>query len=161
MSWVLPVMSLVGTGLQAFGQYQQGKQQKQAYDYNAAVIEQEGAVKEYQIGKEETIMGGSQRAAYAKAGVMLKGSALDVMLESATNYEFDKLNLKFSTESQALQARYAGITAQNKATFGAGMTLLGGVLKIGDYAKIPTHTTTTTDSTITPYMPSPTNVYNQ
>ncbi len=159
MSWVLPVASLVATGIQAFGQRQQGQQQQAAYDYNAAVIEQEGSLKAHALEVEgalkvseleasKELMEGAQRAAYAKANVMMTGSALDVMLDTATNFEFDKLvatyNAKtqadiarYDSQAQGTMQRYYGAVSANQANFQMGQTLVGGAVKAAGY--IPTY----------------------
>jgi hypothetical protein len=139
MSYVLPALGMASTVMQGIGQYQQGEQQKKAYDYNASQIEAQGALKVFEIEGEEAVMAGRQRAAYAKAGVMNSGSALEVEMQTQSIYEFDKIVAKYNADSQAGMQRYYGAVAQNNARFKMGQTLLGGAIKMGDYMKIPTN----------------------
>ena len=67
MSWALPAAIIASTGLKMYGQYQQGKQQKKAYEYNAALYEQQaqttevqGAVEVGKLTKEQKVMAGKQ-----------------------------------------------------------------------------------------------------
>ena len=153
MSYVSSVLSLAGTATQMFGQYEQGKSSQIAYDVQAEQITEQGREKVEQIGEEETVMAGRQTAAYARAGVMQSGSALDVMLHTATNYEYDKLTAKYNTESAASAARYKGRMSMLGAYGNMGSTLTQwGVQtmlrngKFGDTQKIPTTGDTTTSS---------------
>jgi hypothetical protein len=139
MSWFQPVATMVSSGLQAYGQYLQGKQEQAAYEYEAKAIEQAGKLEVYKIGKEKEIATGIQRAAYARANVLLKGSPLDVMLNTASNYEFEKLVTKYNIEQEANLKRYYGRTAMTTAKYKMGMTLLGGAIKMMDY--LPTSST--------------------
>lgn len=125
MGWLAPVASIVGTGLQAAGQMKAGKDAKSAYDLQAKMTEQSAAIDVQNISKEERVMAGAQKAGYAKAGVKVSGSALDVMLNTATNYEFDKMVTKYNARTQAGISRYYGKVAQQQGMFSSGMTLLG------------------------------------
>ena len=145
MSFVSSIMSLAGTATQMFGQYEQGKSSQIAYDVQAEQITEQGKEQVQQIGEEEIVMRGRQEAAYARAGVMASGSALDVMLHTATNYEYDKLTAKYNTESAASAARYKGRMSMLNAYGNMGGTLtqwgVNTLLrngKFGDTQKIPT-----------------------
>ena len=129
-----------------FGEYSAGKAEKQAFDVQAQQVEFQGQQKIEQLGEEETTYGGAQTAAYARAGVAQSGSALDVKLHTATNFEYDKLMAKYSTESAASAARYKGRMAMLGAEFqmrntltdwGLNTILKGG--KVGDAQKVPTY----------------------
>ena len=117
------ITSLLGTGVQMFGQYEQGKSQQLAYNVQADQIEMQGKEKIEAIEGSETEKAGEQRAAYARAGVMNSGSALDVELETATNYEYDKLTAKYNMESAASAARYKGRMAMLGAIGNMGNSL--------------------------------------
>ena len=123
MSFISTALSAVGTGVQMFGQYEQGKSQQLAYNVQADQIEMQGKEKIESIEGQETEMAGKQRAAYARAGVMNSGSALDVELETATNYEYDKLTAKYNMESAASAARYKGRMAMLGAIGNMGNSL--------------------------------------
>lgn len=125
---------ILGTGLKAFGQYQQGQQIAGADEYNAALAIQGS---EYDIGRidvAEKDMSGTQAAMYAKAGVTMSGSPLDVMLKTATNFELDKQVSNYNAQSKAAMLRYEGAQAKKQADFNAGSTLLSGALSIASTA---------------------------
>ena len=126
----LSILSLVGTGISAFGSLQEGKQIQQADEYNAQLALEQGEMDVFQIEKEEAGLTSTQKAMYAKAGVTMSGSPLEVMLQSATNYEMDKATAKYNAESKANMYRYEGRVARTQGKFNAIKTLLGGGLKM-------------------------------
>ena len=139
MSFAPTALTALGTGLGAFGQYSQSMAEKKAYDIEAGEVEAAGKIEQYQMGEREESLRSTQTALYAKAGVKLSGSPLEVMLHSATEAEFDKMIAQYNTELKAQQLRYAGALAANEGEFKMGMTLLGGALKFADYVgKVPT-----------------------
>lgn len=137
------VLGLLGSGFDAFGQYQQGKEEKWAQDYNATIANQQAQserrnakVAEYISRKELNQAIGAQRMAYAKSGVAFSGSAIDVMVDSIANAELgmaiDRYNSEIAArglDSEAAVRRYYGKQATNKALTNVGNTLLGGVSK--------------------------------
>jgi hypothetical protein len=145
MAWVQPVSNLLSTGLQAYGLYSQGKLEQEAYNQNADLITQSAALEKEKITREATLMQGAQRAAYARSGVTISGSALDVMLNTATNYEYDKMIIDYNAKLQASQQRYYGQQAYSKGMFKVGQSLISGVAGFSSGFKIPTKTTTNTN----------------
>jgi len=147
MAFLGPALSLLGTGAQMYGEYQAGSAQQEALNIQAAQLYEQGREKIEAIGEEEVQMAGAQIAAYAKAGVMLSGSPLDVMLHTATNFEYDKLMAKYTTESAASAARYKGRMAMLGAIGEMGQSLTNwGVKSIMSYGtKIPTKEASTFD----------------
>ena len=106
--WALALLGLIGAGISAYGQYQQGQESKQASMYNASVMEQEasmaraGAERENEITRQNAVLNeyrqrkqmaysiGSQVGGYAKSGVSVStGSPLDVMADSISNAELE------------------------------------------------------------------------
>jgi len=92
------VLSAVGTAVGAISQYEQGRSQQKWSEYNAAIAERDAESArqsaEYEAGltrreKEKTLA--RQRALYSKAGVTLEGSPLELMAETAGEYEMDAL----------------------------------------------------------------------
>jgi hypothetical protein len=138
---VAGALTLASTAVSAYGQYQQGQQQAQAAEYNAAVARQQaeasreaGKLEAARIRKQKERLTGRQRAMYAKAGVTMEGSPMEVMLDSATDAEMDALITEYNYETQARQAGSQASMSQWRAgvyertgTQRAGATLLQGV----------------------------------
>ena len=133
MSFIAPLSQAIGTGLQAYGSYKAGKDEQKAYDVQAQLVLQEASLKKEEIAASEEALAGEQRQAYAKAGVKLSGSALDVMLDSATQYEFDKLVVDYNARVKSQILEYQGKVAKNAGLFKAGQTLFGFAQKIPLY----------------------------
>jgi hypothetical protein len=105
--------SLIGTGISAVGQYQSGveakkagKAAKQAYDFNATLLEQKSEaevqrelISEFKKGKIKDEIIGEQQAGYAKAGVITTtGSPIDVLTDSLANYNLDLQIDRYNSE---------------------------------------------------------------
>lgn len=111
---ILPIasiaLSVIGGFTQAGAQAGQAKAEKQAAEYNAQVARNNATAAtqqaDYNAGRtrEQALRSmGSQRAAYAKSGVDISGTALDVGLDSAVSVELD-----------ALAQQYQGKLATNR-----------------------------------------------
>jgi hypothetical protein len=134
----------LGDVLGGVGDVMQGFEQNDAYDYNAQILENQavevataGALEVEQIGEEETSMLSTQKAMYAKSGVTQSGSPTDVALQTATNFEFDKLVSQYNTkisenklQSEADMQKYYGKVAVNKGIAGLGKSLLSGAMDL-------------------------------
>lgn len=143
-------LQALGTGMSAFGQYQAGKQQQTAMNYNAAVSEQQaeiiersGELEAYKLKKSGESFKSSQRAMYGASGVKgTSGSALEVLADTAAMIELDIATTKYNTavgamqaRSQAAMQRWEGQQAKKAWTMAAWTTLIGGAGKIaGNYA---------------------------
>jgi len=137
--------ALAGTAMSAYSQYEQGKSQQRWSEYNAAIAERDAESArqsaEYEAGltrkeKEKTLA--RQRALYGKAGVTLEGSPLEMMAETAGEYEMDALMIerggKLESQryrSEAQLSRMKGSAAKRAGYYGAGSTLLTGMGKAG------------------------------
>jgi len=130
-----------GTAMSAYGAYQQGKMQKQLYEYNAQVAEQNSKLAqdkaEYdkeQLRRRYRKISGSQRVAYAKGGVdSSTGTPLFVQEELAMLTEEDILMTQYNADLksrgyqvEAAQARYTGAAAYSAGKMRAASTLLTG-----------------------------------
>jgi hypothetical protein len=134
------VASVAGTAMSAYSEIQQGKEQQQWSEYNAAVAERDAASAkqsaEYEAGqkrKETQKLLGRQRALYGKAGVTLEGSPLLMMEETASEGEIDALMIERegklragSYQSEAALSRMKGSAAKRAGYYGAGSSLLTG-----------------------------------
>lgn len=130
----------VGTGLQAYGQYQQGKTAARVADYNARQAEQQALQTE--MDATETIrrkreqdkrLLATQRTRYAASGVVQAGTPLEVMAESASLLEMETLDYArqqgqraTAMRTQAISDRIAGRDAFRAGRIGAGTSLLTG-----------------------------------
>lgn len=132
--------ALLALGLTAAGQITEGYQQAQAAEYNAAVARQKaqaarkaGKLEADRIRKQRERLTGRQKALYAKAGVTFSGSPMEVMIDSATNYEMDALITEYNyevearqSESQAQISNWRAKTYRSNSWKRAGATLLQG-----------------------------------
>ena len=148
MSFLMPSAANAGTyaalnlfagGAKAFGQYQQGQQQNEAYNYNADIYRQKAdatrassTLSEIQQKKILAKRIGEQTAAYAAAGVNpMTGSPVDTLVDSLSNGYLDMAISKYNdevaargNESAAAMAEYAGAQAKRSGVAAAGLSLL-------------------------------------
>lgn len=127
-------LKLAGMGLKAFGQYQQGQEIAGTYEYNAALTLQglDFQLAGFEVAAEE--YSSTQRAMYAKSGVTMSGSPLDVMLKTATNFEMDKQVATFNAQSRANMLQYQAAQAEKQGKFNAAGTLISGAADIATTA---------------------------
>jgi len=203
-SGLLKIGSLASTGLQVAGQLQQGQRTQEAQDYNAAIAGQESQAFKQQIPiieheqkllkeraeldklqliRKKSLLRGEQVARYGKAGVTLSGSAMEVIIDSAAQFELDLMltdyNLKqdiysfelekwganvnaAKADSQAEYDRAIGRQARSESYFKAGRTMLTSAVdwyeKYGKSGKaIPTYGSTPGST----YSKAPANYYLQ
>ena len=148
------VVGAAGTVISAVGQSQAADYNAQVARQNAMYAEQAGQ-QQRQIAAENerrqrlrtTKLLGAQRAGYAKAGVTMEGSPLEIMSETASQGELDALNIRYGGEVGAYNARVQGSRYRSQAGFydfesgrtmttgmiGAGSTLLTGAARAGQY----------------------------
>lgn len=145
VSTMIMASMAVATAVTAYGQYQAGKAQEAAYNYNAQVQEQNAKVAQqkaaYEADKQAQRirrLNATQRAAYAASGINLSGSALDLMEDSTTQGEMDRLAILYGGDVEAANARNEATLSrfQGKAAAAAGTsaafgTLLGGASTVG------------------------------
>lgn len=94
-----------GMGLEAYGQYYQAQSQRALAKYNAMVAQRQaeaakraGEIEKYRIERRRKLMIGRQKSLYAKAGVLLKGSPLEVLADTEAQYELDKALSEYNTK---------------------------------------------------------------
>ena len=141
----LAVAGLVGTGISAFGIFEEGRQEEKAQKFNAQVAEQQATLTReasilevFKARKRLKALTGTQIAKFAKAGVAFTGSPLDVIQDSIADVELDiaidKFNREVSArgfESEAEQRRRAGRLARESGQIRAATTILTGALATG------------------------------
>lgn len=115
----------LGTLAQAGGQIGTGILANQAAREQAGISTRAAkAAREDELRKGRRLAG-SQRAAFAKAGVKLTGTPLDVLAQTAANAELNAIRAALAFEQDAANLRSAGKIALTKGILGAGATLLG------------------------------------
>jgi hypothetical protein len=129
----IPFGNIIGAGasvMAGVGAYMQGEEMAGAYEYNASLALMKGQFEVEEIsGKEEETLS-TQKAMYAKSGVEQSGSVLDVALDTATNYEYDKQVATFNAESAANMDNYEAAMAKSKGQMGLATGILGAVAKL-------------------------------
>lgn len=135
------IVSLVGSGISAYGKYQQGIEQKQAYDVNAEISREKAAattqaekLNEFKKRKQIATATALQTSAYVSAGVVPStGSPIDVLTDSLSNayleLKIDALNSAVAYRglmSEAAMEEEAGSAAYEKGIMGATTDLLKG-----------------------------------
>ena len=124
------VASAGATVMAGVGAYMQGQEMAGAYEYNASLALMQGQFEVDEIsGKEDETLS-TQKAMYAKAGVEQSGSVLDVALDTATNYEYDKLVAQYNAQSAANMDEYEAKMAKSKGEMGLATGILGAVAKL-------------------------------
>lgn len=145
MASTLAAIALIGGGIQAFGQFQEGQEAERTQKFNAQIAEQEAELtrkasilEEFRARKRLKTFTGKQIAQFAKAGVEFTGSPLDVIADSIANAELDIAIDKFNfetgarrLESEARERRAAGRRAARSATIRATGTLLTSTASFG------------------------------
>ena len=106
--------SILGEIAKAYGQKQSGRDEQLANEMNAAVSRANASairtVGDFQVAsleKQKKRFRSTQHAGYAKAGVRSEGSPIDVMIDSAAEYEKDILISKYNTRVGEIQSTLA------------------------------------------------------
>ena len=146
---VAVAMMAVGTAVSAYGQYQAGKAQQKAYEYNAAIQERNAQIARdqaaYEARRQESRTRkvlASQRVAYSASGFRANvGTALDTLRQTVAEGEMDRMAILYggsveavNQRSQAALSRMQGKAAKTAGTYAAAGTLLsGGGQTLGNY----------------------------
>lgn len=139
------IASAVGSGVSAYGSYQQGKAQRRMAERNAKIAEsraaaaaRDGRIMSNASRRQSERLKSRQRALYAKSGVTSAGSPLIIQAEQAAQAEMQALDIERNAENQAQAQRQQaeldrmqGKSAYRAGLYGAGSTLLQGA---GDVA---------------------------
>lgn len=128
---------MVGSGVSAFGQIQQGQMQGAAYDYNAALAIDKSRQEQRASEAKYSRLRGEQRALMAKVGVDLtSGSPLLILADTAMMEKEEANRIRYSGKSEYVTDKYAGDVAEWSGMVGGLNTFLTGLGKAGlDYAK--------------------------
>jgi len=118
------LISAGGQVIGGVGSLMMGYQEAGADEYNAQLELMKGQFEENSLNMQEDETLSTQKAIYAKAGVELSGSPLDVALQTATNYEYDKQVTEFNAQSAANMDNYEAQMAKSKGEFGAASSFI-------------------------------------
>lgn len=135
------IMMAAGTGLSAYGQYQEGKQADATAKYNQQVKEREAEaeiqrarVESRRQAQEAARTMASLRAGLGSSGVVTtEGTPLQLIGEQTRQSELDNQMIGYNAQTGAQkkreegkQIRYQGKVAKQASRIGAGATLLTG-----------------------------------
>ncbi len=147
------------TAVSAYGTYQQGQAENRRMEFNAkveennaisagyaALQETQAAAREAEALREDRVrVLASQRSAVAASGLMISGSAVDVMGDTALASEkeiamayykgqmgaYNQTQQASNFRSQATLSRMSGQNAKRSGLYGAVGTTLSGAASIG------------------------------
>lgn len=130
--YVIAAVTAVGAIQQAQAAKKAANYNAQLADENAKIARQQGDSHAAQIRRQSVLGLGDMRASFAANGVSLEGSALDVMADSAYQYELDKQNARYNAElkargysNEAQLQRARGESAMTAGYLKAGSSLIG------------------------------------
>ena len=149
MSKAVFAMRAAGTVVSAYSAYQQGKMQRDLNEYNAKIAEnnkvladQQYAIDHKEHQKRYRRLLGNQRVSYAKSGVTMEGSVIDVIEDSAiaSNWEIQKMKYnrdvrKAGYTASATRSRFVGQSAYWAGKMNAAGTLLTDGMDTYNYGK--------------------------
>lgn len=139
------VIGLAGSAIQGLGAAQAANNQAKSYDMQANAAERDAeAAKEasaYDAARtRETVerVIGNQRAGFSAGGVALSGSALDVMMDTATEGDLDVETIKWNSnvkvdglKYEATQQRQNASSARAAAPLAFLAPVIGGAARFG------------------------------
>jgi len=121
---------IIGVSLQAFGRHLAAKEVERGLRFNADEILREGRLAELRIREEGVRVGSAQQAGFAKAGVVISGTPLEVMAATADAVERNALEARTSSIRRAGELRRAAAARRKSGGFGLFSlvgTIVGGV----------------------------------
>ena len=133
------VAALVSAGTAVYS----AQQQKKTSAYRAQLAEQAGeevaAGTEIDVARHQSEvrrLRATQRAKYAKAGVKMEGSPLEVLADTQAQADLDEMLIRYggqvsagAYERQGMFSRQAGRSAETSGYIKAGTSLLAGAYK--------------------------------
>lgn len=155
MAAAIPFLQIAGTVVSVIGALSQGQAQSSAYEYNAAVAQQnagvardQAALQASQQERENKLRMGAIAAAQGKSGGTSSGSVLDVLGDVAAQGELERQSILYQGEinargqmNTAALDRMSASNARTGSYFKAGSELLAGGAKMYDREgrnKVPT-----------------------
>ena len=128
----LAIVAAVGAGLklgggilQAKGIADQAEAESQALEFKAQVAEQQATSDAARLRRRNRREVSKARVGFAKAGVRLEGTPLEVLAQNAAELELDAANTEIAGRTFAQQQRRAAKTVFKQGQRAAGAALLG------------------------------------
>ena len=120
-----------------FGQYEQGQEQKGAYDYNSQVtLDQMQGKMQTSEAKYSNLIG-KQATAYARAGVdIASGSPLLMMAHTAAQSGKEQMSEAQAGDQEAALQKYYGKVAAWSGTISSISTAISGLSRAGMMASL-------------------------
>jgi hypothetical protein len=121
-------MNLAGAAYSGWAQYEAGKEEKAAYQYNADIVMRETEQAEEAAALKSQALLGRQRSLYAKAGVdITSGSPLLIALDTAMQAQKEQARIQQAGTSKATLLRYYGKMAKWRGEVAGISTFLSGL----------------------------------
>jgi len=124
MSFLPVALKVAGIGLKLLGTIQQMQSVSALAKYNVAVAERQGEIEEQRLKREKRLMLGKMRAGYGAAGVTLEGSPLEVLSDTASQFERDISISRYNVAAKRGVYGYEAQIARQRGYAGIGGTLL-------------------------------------
>lgn len=152
---IAAIGGLISTGVSAIGMIAQGNAEASAAEANAKNLEtsaritrQQGSVRAERIRAQARALQAEQRAAMGESGLLADtGSNLDLVKDTAANFELDALTEQYNADMDALglSSRASVERASGRAARSSGYMSAAGAVFRGatDYAKWQTRPTAT------------------
>lgn len=134
----MSALQSIGTIIQGNAAETAGAYNAAQSDYNAAQVENNGAIRVQQQQREASKLIGNARAQMGASGVQTTvGSSLEVLKQSASQAALDSINLQNETIAKAYGLRktgeiqrYEGQQAKSASRFTAAGQILGGAVQL-------------------------------
>lgn len=130
----LTAAEAISSGIQA---NQQAKYNARVSEMNAEAARRNAELEKYKTERRKKQMLSHQKALYAKAGVKFEGSPLEVLADTAAQYDLDKSIINYNSNVaysrnmyEANFQRYAGKQRRTAGFIKGATTLLKGVNSI-------------------------------
>lgn len=150
LPWVATGVGLLGTGASALAQIQAGKAGQAAMNANAQTSVDEANQRRLSAQEDSLKLSraarqtmGEQIAGYGASGITEAGSPIEVMMNTAKNYERDMIMTGYGAEvgasqkmNEANMLEWAGKQKRKTGYLSAGTTLLSGAGQYG-MSKLP------------------------
>lgn len=138
---IVAITALAGAGVAAYSAVSQGnaaedaaKATQRAESANAQAAMDAAALEAGQVRRKNLLRLGSQRADAAKSGVLINGSAADVIYDTAIQGELEAQSVLYSgaqsasySKQRGANARAAGADAKPASYINAGSSIIGGL----------------------------------
>lgn len=126
-------MGVIGAGMQMMGSMQaagaaaqEGRKAKEIADANALRLEKQGRYNARQIQRKASYVNGDVRNNIAANGLMVSGSALDILMDNSVQGEIDASNAIRNAKDDAHVQRVEGEAAQQRGNNAAMSHMIGG-----------------------------------